>query len=252
MADYKKYLDRMDLPQDAVDALTQPYETCPEATRNAIDVLRRLEEAEALYRANGWSEEMFEGLLTDVRCKLKESKYVSGVWGAIPMDWHERFLTGKIVMLGRLQFEPGTWNLGDVPGYGKEGDFAVKCHIPSAGPLYPDAVQDSLRRAYEFFGQNPLLVTCKSWLLYPPHVALFPEGSNLKKFAALWRITEQHKRGTRDFRIVFGGADPDDLAHLPEKTSLQRAFAEWLREGNEMGTGFGFLVVRDGKYAYPA
>lgn len=252
MAEYQKYLERMDLPQEAVDALTHPAADCSPLTRDAISVLERLLEAEALYRKNGWSEEMFEGLLTDVRCKLFEGKNERGVWGTAALNWHDRFLAGKIVMLGRLQFEPGAWNLGDVPPYGKDGDFAVKCHIPSAGPLRPEDVLDSFRRAYEFFGREELRVTCKSWLLYPPHVALFPEGSNLKKFAALFRITEQHTRGQRDIPILFGSADPNDLAHLPEKTSLQRAFAAWLRAGNEMGTGFGFLVVRDGKPVYPA
>lgn len=252
MAEYEKYLQRMDLPDEAIDALTNPGADRPDKTRDVISVLERLEDAEALYKANGWPEEMFMGLLTDVRCKLMETKREYHVWGTSALNWHERFLEGKIVMLGRLQFEPGEWNMGDTPPYAVDGDASVKCHIPSCGPLTPESVFDSFRRAYEFFGREELVVMCKSWLLYPPHVALFPEGSNLKKFAALFRVTEQHTRGMRDFPRIFGDADPNDLAHLPEETSLQRTFAAWLREGNEMGTGWGFLVVRDGKCVYPA
>ena len=46
MAEYQKYLERMDLPQEAVDALTHPAADCSPLTRDAISVLERLPEAE--------------------------------------------------------------------------------------------------------------------------------------------------------------------------------------------------------------
>lgn len=186
---------------------------------------------------------LWAGLLADFDSKLRECRGKTGLWGILPLNWYERFFNEITFALGRLQFEKHLWDLPDVPPHVREGDPIAKCHIPSSGPMTPESVLDSLRQAYRFFGcTGNMVVQCKSWLLYPEHVALFPEGSNLRYFGELWRIVGSRKIGGRDLWRIFGKPFTGDWATMPRETTLQRIFADWLAAGNEMGTGFGYLL----------
>ena len=91
-----------------------------------------------------------------------------------------------------------------------------------------------------------MAIICNSWLLYPPHYEVYPENSNLRKFADLFDITvswesENNPEAWRVFNTVSS-----DYENLPEDTTLQRRFKKYLIEGNKMGNGFG-VILFDGE-----
>ena len=244
----EEFLRRMNLPEDARRQIQTGSHPAQEAVR---DILRRAPELESVYAGRGWDDGLFAGFLRDLESKLREYHAVHGVWGTDAESWYRRFFDFRIFALGRLEFEPSHWDLADQPPHVRSGDPILKCHIPSTGPCPRDAALDSFRRAYDFFGQKrDTVVQCKSWLLYPPHYPLFPEGGNLRAFQDLFQIAEAHERGERDLWRIFGG-DWHDPVRRPRDTALRRSFARWLEEGHVMGTGFGYLVLRDGAPVFP-
>ena len=106
-------------------------------------------------------------------------------------------------------------------------------------------VEASFRRAYEFYKiQGPMIVTCSSWLLYPPFYGeVFPENSNLRRFYELFDVVEQRDECpfSDDGWRIFHTKEPD-LDKLPLKTTLQKNLHAYLKRGNGMGRGYGVLV----------
>ena len=201
------------------------------------------------YRARGISEEIFWNTAHDLTCKLMECRKNRGVWGIFVTFWYPGFYRLERFALGRLQYERRKFPYEGVEGLEK-GSVVYNCHIPSSGPLTPEDVEDSVRRAKEFYAadQNdaPFAVFCSSWLLYRPHVELFPEGSNLRLFAERFTVMENKPDETNhDFWRIFNIPwDASlDLASLPEATSLQRLFKGFLMEGNTMGSGIGYFLA---------
>ena len=199
-------------------------------------------ELRVIYAERGYSEELFCGVLTDLRCKLAECRKVHGVWGTFVFSWFFRFYNCTRFMLGRLQYETVASKY-DYKSAIRVGDTVYNCHIPSAGPLTRESVEESLRLAYEFYGiEGEMPVVCHSWLLYPKHYELF--GANTRAFADRFDVIatdEQEKNG--DAWRIFG-RDADDIEALPQDTSLQREFYRYLKDGNKMGNGFGVMLYK--------
>lgn len=198
-----------------------------------------------IYREKGYSDQLFCGVLTDLRCKLMECKKVHGIWGTFVFSWFFRFYNCTRFMLGRLQYETvaAKYNYKDEI---RVGDTVYNCHIPSAGPLNPESVEESLRLAYEFYGiEGYMPVVCHSWLLYPKHHTLF--GANTRAFADRFDVisTDEQENNGDAWRIF--GRDADDLEALPQDTSLQREFYRYLKDGNKIGNGYGVMLYKPEK-----
>ena len=210
-----------------------------------VSCLPRLRET---YGEQSIPEEIFWNSMDDLRCKLLECYRVRGVWGTFVSEWYPGFFRMERFALGRLQFEHTAFPFENVPGLEK-GQTVYNCHIPSSGPLTPELADDSLRRAKLFFekelqgGRMP--VYCHSWMLYPPHVALFPKDSNLRRFAERFTLLKSIPDPSNQsfWRIFDREWDPAIVAALPEDTSLRRAFKAFLQSGNSMGSGEGILWV---------
>jgi len=132
------------------------------------------------------------------------------------------------------------------------GETVVACHIPSSGPLLTEDVMASLRRAYAFFGNThrdgKLIVTTSSWLVYPPYQGtVFPVGSNVYRFAALFDVISEKDTDFGDFWRVFNVPySKETLANVPEDTSMRRRMKQYLQNGGIMGSGYG-VIVFDGE-----
>lgn len=199
------------------------------------------------YREKGIPEEIFRDTARDLTYKLNECYANRGVWGTFVTFWFPEFYRLERFCLGRLQFEHKEFPYEGVPGL-KKGQTVYNCHIPSAGPLTPELADDAFRRAKAFYAAElngkPMPVYCSSWMLYPPHVALFPEGSNLRRFAERFTLVDSVPDPTNhDFWRIFNRPwDPAaPLADLPEDTSLRRAFKTFLLQGGPMGSGKGLF-----------
>ena len=148
--------------------------------------------------------------------------------------------------LGRLQYEPISSPL-DYKDIVKKGDKIINVHIPSGSPLRTEEVYDSFDKAYEFFGaEGDIIFTCHSWLLYPPHYEVFPEGSNLRAFYELWDVVRQEE-SEEDFWRVFYKEPNISLSEIIPKTSLEKRMLDHLKSGGSMGAGQAFIVYRPGK-----
>jgi len=195
-----------------------------------------------IYADRGYSEDIFLGVLTDLRCKLLECRRVRGAWGTFVFSWFFRFYNCTRFPLGRLQFETKESNY-DYKDAIRVGDTLYNCHIPSSGPLTPESVEESLRLAYEFYGiEGVMPVVCHSWLLYPQHYGLF--GANTRAFADRFDVIDvDEQTDNSDAWRVFG-TESNDLEAFPQETSLQRNFYRYLKDGNKMGNGYGVILYK--------
>lgn len=213
-------------------------------TINLVLVLICAKNVKALYDKNGFSEEIFFDSMSDISCKLTECKKMHNVWGIFSLDWYKGIFSLRTFKLGRLEYEIKPFPYDSYKDYVKKGDIVYSCHIPSAGPLTPASVIDSLKKAYKFFNiKDNLIVYCHSWLIYPPHYELFPNGSNLRAFYDLYDIIDEEHPTNNDnlWRIFYKPADTP-VDELPANTTLQRNFKEYLKKGNFIGIGIGMLV----------
>ena len=213
-------------------------------TINLILVLICAKNVKAIYAERNIPEEIFFDSMSDISCKLIECKKMHNIWGIFSLDWYRGIFSLRTFKLGRLEYEIKQFPLDSYKDIVKKGDIVYSCHIPSAGPLTPESVMDSLKKAYKFFNiKDKLIVYCHSWLIYPAHYDLFPKGSNLRAFYDLYDIIdEEHQTSNENLWRIFYKPIDTPLDELPENTTLQRNFKEYLKKGNFIGVGVGMLV----------
>lgn len=201
-------------------------------------------EVVAELRRRGLDEATAWRSVSDLGQQVHIHRLVHGRFGFGARSWTPTNFAGSLLWLGRLQYtlehddELG-WNLG--------------CHIPEAGPLTPDLVEESLalarRVATAVWAEFPVTAfTCTSWLLDPELVARLDPASNIAAFAARFTPYGRRTPGLRD--VLFfgfhketrGGAavDPDSL---PGDTALRRALIAQLRSPHGAGVGSGWFPL---------
>lgn len=200
-----------------------------------------------LYDKNGYSERMYYDVLTDLRCKNGECFRLHGIYGSFVCRWELKIFNLLLFSFGRLEFEPrltdSTYTLksGTLP----QGTAVLSVHIPSSGPLSPDLCRDSLHRAEGFFeNRGSVIFHCKSWLLYPQNRDIITPPSNILKFAELFE-TVCFEDSTDDLWRIFETQPTENVAALPEDTSLRRDFKRRLLSGLPVGVGTGFITERN-------
>lgn len=134
----------------------------------------------------------------------------------------------------------------EINGYQvKKGDIVLDTHIPADGPMRPEDMLESFRRAHEFYKLGEVTpFICTSWLLHPFVKEVCAPDSNMRKFYDYFHIlhySDNPRCG--DMKRVFGDkASYDHLEDLPEKTSLQRNLKAYLLKGGMMGGAFGVFL----------
>ncbi len=216
-------------------------------TAEMLHLLFCIDRLKSIYKKHGYSENLLKDSMADLRYKLEECRAVHGIWGTIAFWWYKRFYECKTFKLGRLEFEWEELEF-DYSDSLKKGTPVINCHIPSAGPLLPELVEDAFERAYEFFGfaetGETMPLVCESWLLYPPHYELFPEQSNMRKFYERFEIYKDWPdEKNKDAWRIFNRPD-HDYKSFPQDTSLRRNFFQYLNAGNKMGNGYGIIFFR--------
>ncbi|MEN6313836.1 MAG: acyltransferase domain-containing protein [Clostridiaceae bacterium] len=210
-----------------------------------------------LYERKGISYEIFHDSMSDLKWKLTECYNMYGIWGSFVSRWFPGFFILTRFGLGRLQFEivnfkenykKGNYTL-------KENDTAINIHIPACGPLLHDECIASYHKAADFFKDyfagRPVAFVCTSWLLFPYHKEFFPKSSNILKFMEDFDIYSYKidNEGADLWRIFYKDYR-NDPADLPNKTSIQRAYADWLMKGNPVGYGKGVFFIDGGKIVH--
>lgn len=201
------------------------------------------------------SDEIFYDSMKDFLYKVKECKSIYGICGVF-VNWFFLFFELKELSLGRLQYEVYQFDyeeyvFSDVKI--KKGDRVYFSHIPSSGALTYDMCMDSFQKAYEFFKSDLsgdiIPIISHTWLLYRPYIdSVFPENSNLWKFAKMFDIIDTTSTGNvfddswRIFNKKYEGTTTD----LPTDNTLRRNFVEYIKSGGDFGYGYG-IILYDGK-----
>lgn len=228
--------------------------------RYSVDMLYWLccaERLRAIYQQEGIADSVFIDTIGDLLAKLLECHELHGVWGTFVSSWYPQFYRLQIFRLGRLEFQDKTLAepITDCEGqvYLSKGERVKSIHIPSGfGPLTEEARYDSYRRAYDFFKNErkgaPLVCFCHSWLLHDSTKEILPPSSNTIAFINDFLIVrqEQEESFPNAWR-VFGADAQKPTAELPERTSMQRAYKQYLLSGRKLGYGLGILAFDGGK-----
>jgi hypothetical protein len=175
----------------------------------------RLPEVRAKHTALGLTADESRATLRDIF----RAHEVRGEEPFADAAWIEVVLSGRLVELGRLQFD-------DV------GDDGLGVHVPEAGPLTPALCDASFARARQIFTAHRT-AACRSWLLDPQLAEVLSADSNIVRFQRRFELVEGGGDGNADvLRFVFHTSDPD-LDKLTPRTTLERALVERMRAGGE-------------------
>lgn len=208
------------------------------------------------FAKKGADEQIFWDTFTDLRYKLLECKQVKGVWGTFVAHWYRKLLLANVIKLGRLEYESRTFAFDEPYVFGDltfKGEVDVKSvHIPSAPEKFDfPARLDSYKKAYKFFTGcekgRPMIFICHSWLLFTPYKEILSPKSNIVDFMNdfdIIRLEETERFG--DAWRIFGDEATKSPEDLPEKTSLQRIFKQYLMQNKPVGLGLG-VIIFDGE-----
>jgi len=200
--------------------------------------------------ARGIPADITWSTLGDVGLQVANYQTRNGWAGFDGAFWIWQHFRGAIFRLGRLQYN--FWSVEfdpeDALGF-RRGDRALGVHIPATGPLTPEACDDSLRRASEFFPRHfpeqPYRVaTCGSWLLDEQLAEYLPSTTNIMRFQRRFNHVDGWSRPGDDdvVRFVFGHL-PGSIDDLPQRTTLERAVVAHLRSGRHWQIRLGWLEV---------
>ena len=217
--------------------------------RNTV-YMASLESARKNYIKNGIEEMFFEGL-SDFGTKTEECFKVCGVYGSRSVEWFAAFFTGERYTFGRLQYQSSPFWYEDYERDGvvlKVHEPVWNIHIPSRGKLTPESVEESLKAAYKGLPRREdgkQAFVCSTWFFYPAYQGtVFPVGSNIYKFAQLFDIISVADSETfKDCWRIFSVEQITDIDALPQETSIQRRFVEYLRAGGKCGTAAGVVLL---------
>jgi hypothetical protein len=155
--------------------------------------------------------------------------------------------------IGRHSFTRTHLGLGDgVAGH------VLMMHIPPIGPLDTETSEQSVNVAVESFRkwypEEPLTgIVCTSWLLDPQLGEYLRPDSNILRFQRRFDVLplvppDDVSEGDRMFLgfglglpMPDGSVGEEDLARVPQETTLQRAFVAHLRSGRHWYKRTGIL-----------
>ena len=204
-----------------------------------------------LYRQHGLPESWFDGVARDLRSKLNECHTLRGIWGSFVPDWFLRFFSLGRFVIGRLQYEmipvPDSY-CSDVYA-ALRGQPSVNIHIPSGSPLRQEEIRASMVGAAQFFADRfpnrKVLFICRSWLLFPGHREMLPEESGIRQFMAEFTAFDPYDDPTgHDLWRIFDTEYTANIDALPQSTSLQQAYAAWLKAGKSVGGALGIRYIQ--------
>ncbi|GAA4530240.1 acyltransferase domain-containing protein [Brachybacterium paraconglomeratum] len=206
----------------------------------------------AWHRERGLSTEQSWEVLADLGQQMRVHRRSSGRLGLHQLAWMALNWRGRLVHLGRLQFDLHRTEKGT-----ENERWVIGAHIPATGPLDPTAVEESFSQATAYFSTHyadldtarpPGAVPfgheflCDSWLVNPVLTEELGADSNLGAFARRWELLSSERSDEGAAFFVFGQRPPYDAAGLPRRTRLERLVAERLEDGRGWESGHGRLV----------
>lgn len=200
------------------------------------------------YEKRGLHMKIYQDTVLDLKYKTKECKLVKGIVGTFVAQWFFKFFNMTRFALGRLQFQIVEFEYEyEKDGVRlKRGSKVIDTHIPrSLQPLTAKSCDESFSLAKEFFAEkigDVCAFVCHSWLLYPEHKTMLSPKSNVYQFMSRFDILESgiNQRKSDLWRLF--DTDEKDPEKLPADSSLRRAYVSHLKNGGNVGWGFGVLI----------
>lgn len=208
------------------------------------------------HEVRGLSAEQSWEVLADLGQQMRVHRLSTGRLGLHQLGWMALNWAGRLVHLGRLQFDLHRAEKGTA-----RERWVIGTHIPARGSLDAAAVEDSFERATEFFTANfgDLAGTadrsrpqdaptfgheflCDSWLMNRTLVEELGTESNIGAFVDRWEILSTSPGADGAAFFVFHELPPYDAASLPRATRLERVVGERLADGRGWESGLGRLV----------
>lgn len=174
------------------------------------------------------------------------------------MKCYTRFIDEAYQKTGRLCFDRDWWTarqagchlfrIGELEYeiLQKGNTVRIGLHIPSDADFSPSAVDQSVKRAKEFFRKysaetQSAEYVCHSWLLDHQLRGMLKATSNILDFQNRFEIVAAGGADQEFIGWVFhrGSAEYGDYADLPEDTSLQRNMKKHLLSGGIIRSAFG-------------
>ncbi len=218
------------------------------------------------YKEKGICEEIFWDTMSDIKIWIIDHKDRTNEDGLYELHWIMHHMNLNIFKIGRLQYQKLFWYY-KTP-YSKDGnkinfgDKIINMHISRGEKLDFEACEKSLQMAKEFFTKyfpeypnNKFM--CHSWLLYPHNRDFMPENSNILKFQKLFEIVESKESPQQTYLWLYGKKfKTADLMKnkketgsygyvdkIPQKSSLQKSTAEYIKNGGTFGEGLGVIII---------
>lgn len=202
------------------------------------------------YLENGYSEALWRQSMLDLKCKMMVCKSVKNIWGMFVAWWYDGFFRMERFGLGRMEFELYDFPFDYYEKDGKclrKGDKVINVHIAKTGEsIAPELLEDAYRQAAEFYKDEfigkPIPFFCESWLAFPKLDDFLSPKSNIKAFKDRFDIFHVHLYDQGDYSEMWRLYDMDytgNLDDFPGDSSLRRAYKQYLKEGGQVGEGYG-------------
>lgn len=235
------------LEEDEAEFLRQMAQE-PEANRKVLALYLGYAADQAdRWKAKGIPAAVYFDSMRDLTIWYRECLRRTGAPGLVEWEWLLHVLKGRLLRLGRLQYQPrileAPLTVGDTTY--PQGTPILEVHIPADGHLDPDAVRDSFRQARDWFRDGQYRgFHCHSWLLSSALEELLPAGSNILQFRALFRVYAEDYTFRQAEERVFGYVS-DDIAGYPEETGLQRRLKHHMLTVGPIPMGWGWIPFEE-------
>lgn len=201
-----------------------------------------------VYCQRGISREIYLATFADIVLWEQEYFCATGEHGLGETEWLSSHLRMGLFQLGSLQFQPVD---GSVPkewdGVGiSRNELVLNVHIPKGANINSAAVEDSYRRALDFWQVDRAVLLCESWLLEPELSKLLPLDSRIRTFAGGFTLAAVDKTERQAEERIFGRLE-EDPSRYPVTSSLSRGARHHLMNGNRLGVGYGWQRIGSNK-----
>lgn len=193
------------------------------------------------YKKRGIEEQIFWDTFQDIRLWCVSCFRDTGIYGIAEYGWFWRLFEMQVFRLGRLEYETAKAEQ-EISGHGiriEPGEDIIYIHIPEGGPLDKMACEESIEKAYEWFGTEQKYI-CHSWMLYPGLNEILAAESNIIRFQSRFQLIKTDFLEREAEKRIFGWI-AERITEYQENTTLQQKARQYLLEGKALGNGWGLL-----------